>query len=51
MHAKRDYYRNAVNKYSFNLKKTWQFINESLNGRKGKRDFLQEFQLAKLMEL
>ena len=33
-------------KYSSNLKKTWQIINESLNRRKGKRDFPQEFQLA-----
>ena len=28
------------------MKKTWQIINESLNRRKGKRDFPQEFQLA-----
>ena len=31
---------------SSNLKKTWQTINESLNRRKKKRDFPQEFQLA-----
>ena len=46
MHAKRGYYRNVFHKYSSNLKKTWQIINESLNRRKGKRDFPQEFQLA-----
>ena len=46
MHAKWDYYRNVFHKYSSNLKKTWQIINESLNRRKGKRDFPQEFQLA-----
>ena len=43
MYAKRDYYRNVFQKYSSNLEKTWQIINESLNRRKGKRDFLQEF--------
>ena len=46
MHAKRDYYRNVFHKYSSNLKKTWQIIKESLNRRKGKLDFPQEFQLA-----
>ena len=55
MHAKRDYYRNAFNRYSTNMKKTWQtifffffffFLSETLNRRKGKRDFPQEFKLA-----
>ena len=46
MHAKRDYYRNAFNRYSANMKKTWQTISETLNRRKGKRDFPQEFKLA-----
>ena len=46
MHTKRDYYRNVFHKYSSNLKNTWQIINESLNRRKGMRDFPQEFQLA-----
>ena len=30
MHAKRNYYRNAFNRYSTNMKKTWQTINETL---------------------
>ena len=46
MHANRDYYRIVLHKYSSNLKKNWQIINESLNRRQGRRDFLQEFQLA-----
>ena len=46
MHAKRDYYHHVFNRYSTNLQKTWQAINETLNGTKGKRDFPQEFQLA-----
>ena len=46
MHANRDYYRNAFNRYSANIKKTWQTISETLNRRKGKRDFPQEFKLA-----
>ena len=46
MHAKRDYYRNAFNRYSTNMNKTWQTISETLNRRKGKRDFPQEFKLA-----
>ena len=28
------------------MKKTWQTISETLNRRKGKRDFPQEFKLA-----
>ena len=32
--------------YSTNLMKTWQTINESLNRRKKKQDFPQEFTLA-----
>ena len=43
MHAKRNYYRNAFNRYSTNMKKTWQTINETLNRRKRKRDFPKEF--------
>ena len=35
MRAKRDYYRNVFHKYSSNLKKKWQIINESLNRQKG----------------
>ena len=46
MHAKRDYYHHVFNRYSTNLQKTWQAINETLNSTKGKRDFPQEFQLA-----
>ena len=46
MHAKRTYYINVFNTYSTNLKKTWQTINESLNRRKKKQDFPQEFKLA-----
>ena len=46
MHAKRDYYKNVFRMYSFNLKKTWQTINDSLNRRNRRRDFPQEFQLA-----
>ena len=46
MHAKRNYYRNAFNRYSTNMKKTWQTISETLNHRKGNRDFPQEFKLA-----
>ena len=40
--------RQAIDRflYSSNLKKNWQIINESLNRRKGKRDFPQEFHLA-----
>ena len=34
------------NSNSTNLKKTWQTINESLNRRKKKQDFPQEFKLA-----
>ena len=36
MHAKRDCYRNAFNRYSANMKKTWQTLSETLNRRKGK---------------
>ena len=43
MHAKRDYYKNVFRNYSSSLKKTWQTINDSLNRRIGRRDFLQEF--------
>ena len=46
MHAKRDYYHHVFNRYSTNLQKTWQTINETLNRTKGKRDFPQEFKLA-----
>ena len=46
MHAKRDYYRNAFNRYSTNMKNTWQTISETLNCRKGNRDFQQEFKLS-----
>ena len=46
MHAKRSYYKNVFNTYSTNLKNTWQTINESLNRRKKKPDFPQEFKLA-----
>ena len=46
MHAKRTYYKTVFNSYSTNLKKTWQTINESLNRRKKKQDFPQEFKLA-----
>ena len=46
MHAKRNYYRNAFNRYSTNMKKTWQTINETLNRRKRKRDFPKELKLA-----
>ena len=42
MFAKRDYYRSVFNKYSANLKMTWQTINENLNGRKKKREYPQE---------
>ena len=45
MHAKRDYYHHVFNRYSTNLRKTWQTINETLNRTKGKRDFPQEFKL------
>ena len=46
MHAKRSYYKNVFNTYSSDLKKSWQTIKESLNRRKKKQDFLQEFKLA-----
>ena len=46
MHAKRDYYRNAFNRCSTKMKKTWQTISETLNCRKGNRDFPQEFKLS-----
>ena len=46
MHAKRTYYKTVFNSYSTNLKKTWQTINESLNRRKKKQNFPQEFKLA-----
>ena len=46
MHAKRDYYRHAFNRYSTNLQKTWVTINETLNRKKGKRDYPKEFQLT-----
>ena len=46
MHAKRDYYLNAFNRYSTNIKKTCQTISETLNRGKGNRDFPQEFKLA-----
>ena len=46
MHAKRTYYKNVFNTYSTNLEKTWQTINESLNRRKKKQDFPQQFKLA-----
>ena len=45
MFAKRDYYRSVFNKYSANLKMTWQTINETLNRRKRKREYPQEFKL------
>ena len=43
MFAKRDYYRSVFNKYSANLKMTWQTINEPINRRKKKREYPQEF--------
>ena len=46
MHAKRSYYKNVFNTYSSDLKKSWQTVKESLNRRKKKQDFLQEFKLA-----
>ena len=46
MLAKCDYYRNAFNRYSTNMKKTWQTISQTLNRRKRDRDFPQEFKLA-----
>ena len=46
MHAKRNYYRTAFNRYSTSMKKTCQTINETLNRRKRKRDFPKEFKLA-----
>ena len=46
MFAKRDYYRSVFNKYSANLKMTWQTINETLNRRKKKREYPQEFKLS-----
>ena len=46
MHAKRSYYKTVFNSYSTNFKKSWQTINESLNRRKKKQDFPQEFKLA-----
>ena len=46
MFAKRDYYRSDFNKYSANLKMTWQTINETLNRRKKKREYPQEFKLS-----
>ena len=46
MLAKRDYYRNAFNRYSTNMKKTWQTISQTLSRRKRDRDFPQEFKLA-----
>ena len=39
IHAKRDYYRNAFNRYSNNMKKIGQTISDILNSRTGKRDF------------
>ena len=42
MFAMRDYYRSVFNKYSANLKMTWQTINETLNRHKKKREYLQE---------
>ena len=41
MHAKRNYYCIAFNRYLTNMKKTWQTISETLNHRKGNRDFPQ----------
>ena len=46
MHAKLTHYKTVFSSYSTNLKKTWQTINESLNRRKRKQDFLKEFKLA-----
>ena len=46
MFAKRDYYRSVFNKYSANLKMTWQTINETLNRRKKKREYPREFKLS-----
>ena len=46
MHAKRDYYRHAFNRYSTNLQKTWVTINETLNRKKVKRNFPKEFKLT-----
>ena len=44
--AKRDYYHSVIWKYSANLKMTWQTINETLNRRKKKSDYPQEFKLS-----
>ena len=41
MHAK-----HAFNRYSTNMKKTWQTVSETLNRRKWNRDSPQEFKLA-----
>ena len=46
MNAERDYYHHVLNKYSTNLQKTWQTINETLTRTKEKRDFPQQFKLA-----
>ena len=46
LRAKRSYHKNVFNTYSTNLKKTLQTINELLNRRKKKEDFLPEFKLA-----
>ena len=46
MFAKRDYYSSVFNKYSANLKMTWQTINETLNRRKKKTEYPQEFKLS-----
>ena len=40
MLAKRNY-RNAFNRYSTNMKKTWQTISQTLNRRKKNPDFPQ----------
>ena len=46
MHAKRDYYRHAFNRYSTNLQKAWVTVNETLNRKKGQRDYPKEFKLT-----
>ena len=46
MHAKRDSYRKTFNQFSDNIRKTWQTINDTLNRKRGSKDFPQEFILA-----
>ena len=40
------YYRHAFNRYSTNLQKTRVTINETLNRKKGKRDFPKKIKLT-----